>query len=162
MADLLAHGQRTGLSITTMLRANENCHCSDEELNAGIDNIWAVMKACIARGLQMSGELPGGLQVQRRAANLWRAANSSADVLPHDGLHRVSLYAMAVNEENAAGGRVVTARPMVPPALFLRCCAITPKTVSHLTLSKASVTFCSLHPRLECCAKKMPPFPAQR
>lgn len=109
MADLLAHGQRTGLSITTMLRANENCHCSNEELNAGIDNIWAVMKACIARGLQMSGELPGGLQVQRRAANLWRAANSSADVLPHDGLHRVSLYAMAVNEENAAGGRVVTA-----------------------------------------------------
>ncbi|MEB0284924.1 L-serine ammonia-lyase, iron-sulfur-dependent, subunit beta, partial [Sphingomonas sp. 10B4] len=52
---------------------------------------------------------PGGLHVKRRAAKLWRSANESADVLPHDGMHKVSLYAMAVNEENAAGGRVVTA-----------------------------------------------------
>ncbi|MFZ6849027.1 L-serine ammonia-lyase [Undibacterium sp. RuRC25W] len=109
MADLLAHGRRTGLSITTMLRANEITHCSDDELNTGIDKIWSVMKSCIARGLQLTGELPGGLHVQRRAAKLWRTANETADVLPHDGLHRVSLYAMAVNEENAAGGRVVTA-----------------------------------------------------
>ena len=109
MADLLAHGQRTGLSITTMLRANEITHCTDDELNAGLDKIWAVMKNCITRGLQLTGELPGGLHVQRRAAKLWRTANETADVLPHDGMHRVSLYAMAVNEENAAGGRVVTA-----------------------------------------------------
>jgi len=109
MAELLAHGKRTGLSITDMLRANENVYCTDEELDAGLDKIWAVMKGCISRGLQMSGELPGGLHVKRRAAKLWRAANETADVLPHDGLHRVSLYAMAVNEENAAGGRVVTA-----------------------------------------------------
>ncbi len=109
MADLLAHGKRTGLSLTAMLRANELVHCSEEELDAGLDRIWAVMKGCIARGLQMTGELPGGLKVQRRAAKLWQAANESTDVLPHDGMHRVSLYAMAVNEENAAGGRVVTA-----------------------------------------------------
>lgn len=109
MAELLAHGKRTGLSITDMMRANENVYCSDEELDAGLDKIWSVMKGCISRGLQMSGELPGGLHVKRRAAKLWRAANETADVLPHDGLHRVSLYAMAVNEENAAGGRVVTA-----------------------------------------------------
>ncbi|MFZ3002170.1 MAG: L-serine ammonia-lyase [Undibacterium umbellatum] len=109
MAELLAHGKRTGLSITDMMRANENVYCSDEELDAGLDKIWSVMKGCISRGLQTSGELPGGLHVKRRAAKLWRAANETADVLPHDGLHRVSLYAMAVNEENAAGGRVVTA-----------------------------------------------------
>ena len=109
MANLLAHGRRTGLSITTMLRANEITHCTDDELNAGLDKIWEVMKNCISRGLQLTGELPGGLHVQRRAAKLWRTANETADVLPHDGLHRVSLYAMAVNEENAAGGRVVTA-----------------------------------------------------
>ena len=109
MAELLAHGKRTGLSITDMMRANENVYCSNEELDAGLDKIWSVMKGCISRGLQMSGELPGGLHVKRRAAKLWRAANETADVLPHDGLHRVSLYAMAVNEENAAGGRVVTA-----------------------------------------------------
>ena len=109
MAELLAHGQRTGLSVTAMLRANETVHCSDEELDAGLDKIWSVMKSCISRGLQLSGELPGGLHVQRRAAKLWRTANETTDVLPHDGMHRVSLYAMAVNEENAAGGRVVTA-----------------------------------------------------
>lgn len=109
MEDLLAHGKRTGLSIAQMLRANENMHADDAELDAGIDRIWAVMKGCIARGLQVSGELPGGLHVKRRAAKLWQTANESTDVLPHDGMHRVSLYAMAVNEENAAGGRVVTA-----------------------------------------------------
>jgi L-serine dehydratase len=109
MEDLLAHGRRTGLSIAQMLLANEPRHCSDEELNAGVDKIWAVMKGCIARGLQLSGELPGGLHVKRRAAKLWQTAIESTDVLPHDGMHKVSLYAMAVNEENAAGGRVVTA-----------------------------------------------------
>ncbi|MFZ6813071.1 L-serine ammonia-lyase [Undibacterium sp. Rencai35W] len=109
MAELLAHGQRSGLSIAAMLRANEITRCSDAELDAGVDKIWSVMKGCISRGLQISGELPGGLHVKRRAAKLWRSANESADVLPHDGMHKVSLYAMAVNEENAAGGRVVTA-----------------------------------------------------
>ncbi|MES2070457.1 MAG: L-serine ammonia-lyase [Pseudomonadota bacterium] len=109
MEDLLAHGKRSGLSIAQMLRANENVHAGDAELDAGLDRIWAVMKGCIARGLQVAGELPGGLHVKRRAAKLWQTANESKDVLPHDGMHKVSLYAMAVNEENAAGGRVVTA-----------------------------------------------------
>ena len=102
-----------------MMRANECVHISSEQLDAGLDQIWRVMHGCIARGLQHRGELPGGLRVKRRAAALWQAASEPADmlphdvlphdVLPHDGLHRVSLYAMAVNEENAAGGRVVTA-----------------------------------------------------
>ncbi|WP_395408055.1 L-serine ammonia-lyase [Pseudoduganella sp. UC29_106] len=111
MADLLAHGQRTGLSIPQMLRANELTRVSEAELDAGLDRIWNVMRDCIQHGLETDGQLPGGLHVKRRAASLWRQAQKPdrADHLPHDALNGVSLYAMAVNEENAAGGRVVTA-----------------------------------------------------
>ncbi|MEO6353219.1 MAG: L-serine ammonia-lyase [Burkholderiaceae bacterium] len=109
MADLLQHGRDSGLSIAAMMRANEQMHCSAQELDAGLDRIWGVMHDCIASGLLAQGELPGGLHVKRRAAALWHAAQDPVDVLPHDALHRVSLYAMAVNEQNAAGGRVVTA-----------------------------------------------------
>jgi L-serine dehydratase len=109
MEDLLAHGKKSGLKMADMLRANELAHCSEEELDAGLDRIWAVMSNCIDRGLRITGELPGGLHVQRRAAKLWLTANDTVNTLPHDGMHKVSLYAMAVNEENAAGGRVVTA-----------------------------------------------------
>jgi L-serine dehydratase len=115
MEQLLTHGQANGLTIPQMLRANECAHMSGEQLDAGIDQIWQVMRDCIAHGLVTGGQLPGGLNVKRRAANLWKQAqdaknsdNRSND-LPHDALHQVSLYAMAVNEENAAGGRVVTA-----------------------------------------------------
>lgn len=111
MDELLAHGVRSGLSIPQMLRANERVRVSDDELNAGLDKIWKVMRDCIAHGLDTPGQLPGGLNVKRRAAGLWKQASTSspADSLPHDAMHLVSLYAMAVNEENAAGGRVVTA-----------------------------------------------------
>ena len=115
MEQLLAHGVESGLSIPEMLRANECVKRSDEELNAGLDRIWHVMRDCIAHGLETTGNLPGGLNVKRRAAKLWRlaqeakASDNRANDLPHDAVHLVSLYAMAVNEENAAGGRVVTA-----------------------------------------------------
>lgn len=109
MAELLAHGKATGLSLAALLRANELSHCSEAELDTGLDKIWDVMNSCIQRGLKITGELPGGLHVQRRAAKLWLTANETHNSLPHDGMHKVSLYAMAVNEENAAGGRVVTA-----------------------------------------------------
>lgn len=116
MADLLAHGERTGLTLAAMLRANELTWRDELTLNTGLDKIWQVMHRCIERGLQMTGELPGGLHVQRRAAKLWLAAHQTSiadealnNVLPQDSMHQVSLYAMAVNEENAAGGRVVTA-----------------------------------------------------
>lgn len=115
MAELLAHGQASGLTIPAMLRANECTRLTDAELDAGIDDIWQVMRDCIAHGLVTEGQLPGGLNVKRRAARLWRQALDArngacrANDLPHDALHQVSLYAMAVNEENAAGGRVVTA-----------------------------------------------------
>ncbi|MGK5051933.1 L-serine ammonia-lyase [Janthinobacterium sp. RB2P8] len=115
MEQLLAHGVESGLSIPEMLRANECVKRSDSELNAGLDRIWHVMRDCIAHGLETTGNLPGGLNVKRRAAKLWRlaqeakASDNRANDLPHDAVHLVSLYAMAVNEENAAGGRVVTA-----------------------------------------------------
>ncbi|WP_228892469.1 L-serine ammonia-lyase [Pseudoduganella aquatica] len=111
MAQLLEHGKRTGLTIPQMLRANELMRVSEEELNGGVDRIWHVMRDCITHGLETAGQLPGGLKVKRRAADLWRQAKGGdrSNELPHDALHQVSLYAMAVNEENAAGGRVVTA-----------------------------------------------------
>jgi L-serine dehydratase len=111
MADLLAQGERTGLTIPAMLRANELARIPADQLDAGLDRIWHVMRSCIAHGLETPGQLPGGLNVKRRAATLWRQAQGAdrANALPHDALNGVSLYAMAVNEENAAGGRVVTA-----------------------------------------------------
>ncbi len=113
MAQLLEHGRRHGLSIPHMLRANECTRMSSEELDAGLDNIWRVMRECICHGLVTEGRLPGGLDVRRRAAGLWKQAQQAQqqplNALPHDAVQQVSLYAMAVNEENAAGGRVVTA-----------------------------------------------------
>ncbi|MCA1246634.1 L-serine ammonia-lyase [Massilia sp. MS-15] len=113
MNELLALGREHGLSIPHMLRANELARMSEAELDAGLDRIWETMRDCIAHGLVTEGQLPGGLNVKRRAARLWKAAHCDAgnrrNELPHDATHHVTLYAMAVNEENAAGGRVVTA-----------------------------------------------------
>jgi L-serine dehydratase len=112
MRELLEQGSRHGMSIPAMLRANECVRMTNDALDAGLDRIWDVMRGCIAHGLVTEGELPGGLNVKRRAAKLWRQereARNAANHLPHDAVNQVSLYAMAVNEENAAGGRVVTA-----------------------------------------------------
>ncbi|BDT59003.1 L-serine dehydratase [Massilia varians] len=113
MSELLAQGREYGLSIPHMLRANELARMSEDELDAGLDRIWDTMRECIAHGLVTEGQLPGGLNVKRRAAKLWKQAHclegKRVNELPHDATHHVTLYAMAVNEENAAGGRVVTA-----------------------------------------------------
>ncbi|MET0982669.1 MAG: serine dehydratase beta chain, partial [Telluria sp.] len=113
MVELLAHGREHGLSIPHMLRANELARMGEAELDARLDQIWQVMRDCIAHGLVTEGQLPGGLNVKRRAAKLWKQAHcvegKRVNELPHDSTHQVTLYAMAVNEENAAGGRVVTA-----------------------------------------------------
>jgi len=114
MHALLDQGREHGLTIPAMLRANERTRMTDEALDAGLDRIWQVMRDCIAHGLVTEGQLPGGLNVKRRAAKLWRLereqeAKGATNHLPHDAVNQVSLYAMAVNEENAAGGRVVTA-----------------------------------------------------
>ncbi len=106
--DLLEIGQETGFSIAEIIRENEKAYRSPEDTEAGLDRIWSVMQASIDRGCAQEGILPGGLNVRRRAPQLFRNLQEPTyDPLSH--LDRVSLFALAVNEENAAGGRVVTA-----------------------------------------------------
>lgn len=111
-AEMLAMAAQSGRSIAAMKRANEEMHRTREELDAGLDAIWSAMKNCIDRGLSQDGIMPGGLKVRRRARQLhdklqeqWQQ-NRPNPLLANDWL---SIYAMAVNEENAAGGRIVTA-----------------------------------------------------
>jgi L-serine dehydratase len=111
-ADLLTITAREACSIATLMRRNEQHWRSDAQIDAGLLNIWAVMQACVKRGCATDGVLPGGFKVKRRAANLHRqlCANPEAALRdPLQVLDWVNLYALAVNEENAAGGRVVTA-----------------------------------------------------
>jgi L-serine dehydratase len=108
--ELLALGRRTGLSIADIVRGNETAWRSAAETDAGLDRIWQVMNDCIQRGCRGNGILPGGLNVARRAGKLFRDLEGrSIDSDPLAVLDWVSLFALAVNEENAAGGRVVTA-----------------------------------------------------
>jgi len=119
-AELLATAEANGLTIAELMMANERAIAGGdsgivpaEQVSAGIDRIWATMKQCIERGMATEGILPGGLNVRRRAHRLAgrlrakEAAGMKSD--PLAPLDWVTVYAMAVNEENAAGGRVVTA-----------------------------------------------------
>jgi L-serine dehydratase len=105
-AELLAICDRDGLDIAQVALANEAALQPVAAVLAGLDRIWAAMSACIDAGLSSEGELPGGLHVRRRAAGIARHLRGRADAGTLDWL---AAYAMAVNEENAAGGRVVTA-----------------------------------------------------
>ncbi|MFC8299815.1 L-serine ammonia-lyase [Micromonospora orduensis] len=109
-AQLLDVTTSTGLSISEVMLANERSWRSEAEIRAGLLEIWRVMRECVQRGCERDGVLPGGLKVRRRAAELRRGLE--ADAGTSDPLHAmdwVTLFALAVNEENAAGGRVVTA-----------------------------------------------------
>ena len=111
-AELLAMSDQASLSIAALQRVNERTHRTDTEISAGIARIWSAMQDCVARGLRQDGELPGGLRVRRRAPSLHarllaQIPGNEPDVFA--GMDWVNLYALAVNEENAAGGRVVTA-----------------------------------------------------
>src|SRR5881394_3710358 len=111
-AGLLALTQRQGCSIADVMRRNERHWRSDAEIDAGLLTIWSVMRKCVERGCATDGVLPGCFKVRRRAADLYRqlCANPEAALRdPLQVLDCVNLYALAVNEENAAGGRVVTA-----------------------------------------------------
>ncbi|MBK1871423.1 L-serine ammonia-lyase [Aestuariivirga sp. YIM B02566] len=109
---MLLMAQQSGKSIAEMKRANELVVNSTDALDDGLVRIWGTMSDCIDRGLALDGELPGGLKVRRRAKNilgqLAREAGSNR-IQPHVASDWLSVYAMAVNEENAAGGKVVTA-----------------------------------------------------
>ena len=109
---LLDITRATGLSIAQVMRRNEHAWRTDAELDAGLDAIWDTMQACVARGCRTEGHLPGMMKVKRRAAEMQRMLSSRPEQALKDQLTTldyVNLYAMAVNEENAAGGRVVTA-----------------------------------------------------
>lgn len=110
-AELLALSERDGVTIADIVRANENAWRTPEETDALVDAILKAMSASIDRGCIKEGILPGGLEVQRRAPAIHKALSSktSAQQSPSDMFDWVSLWALSVNEENAAHGRVVTA-----------------------------------------------------
>lgn len=107
--DLVDMSEASGTSIAAMVAANEAALRPSRDLNAGLMHIWHVMQECAARGLKTTGELPGGLRVRRRAPSLANKLKKLPAGDPLRVLDMVSVWAMAVNEENAAGGRVVTA-----------------------------------------------------
>jgi L-serine dehydratase len=111
-AELLRRAGDARLTIAELVRQNESVAHPHRDLRAGLVRVWAAMRACVTRGLAAEGELPGALRVRRRAPALLRRleARSRANVLdPLAAMDWVNLWALAVNEENAAGGRVVTA-----------------------------------------------------
>lgn len=111
-AMMLDMAARSGKSIAQMKRDNELSRAPEQNLTRGLDQIWAVMEACIERGLATDGTLPGGLNVRRRAYRLHedlKADHGTNLAPPHQCNDWMIAYAMAVNEENAAGGQVVTA-----------------------------------------------------
>ena len=107
--ELLAIGDREKLAIWQIVLENEKTWRSEAEIREGIAHIWEVMQACVKRGLETEGVLPGGLNVRRRAPRLARKLSEHGEGDPLAPMDWVNVYAMAVNEENAAGGRVVTA-----------------------------------------------------
>jgi L-serine dehydratase len=108
--ELLQRCRETGLSISELMLANEMSRRTEQEVRSGLLHIWSVMQECVDRGVRGTGVLPGGLNVRRRAGALRRTLEATDDSEdPLRAMERVTLYALAVNEENAAGGRVVTA-----------------------------------------------------
>lgn len=111
-AEMLVMGKRSGQSIAAMKRANETASMDDAKLDAGLDRIWNAMNACMERGLRQTGTLPGGLKVKRRAADIFaklKKEQGDNSMQPHRVMDFLSVYGMAINEENAGGGKVVTA-----------------------------------------------------
>ncbi|MFC9224025.1 L-serine ammonia-lyase [Streptomyces hygroscopicus] len=106
--ELLRLTRETGLSISALMLENEKAWRTEDEIRSGLLEIWRVMQACVTVGLSREGILPGGLEVRRRAAAAAKALRAAGDPAGR-AMEWVTLYAMAVNEENAAGGRVVTA-----------------------------------------------------
>ena len=111
-ADLLALGEQYGLTIAAMMRANEEALRPSGAVGAHLSAVAEAMLSAIDRGLASEGELPGGLKVKRRAPGIFRklvSQHGADDIAAHQIMDVISVFAIAVNEENAAGGRIVTA-----------------------------------------------------
>ena len=110
--EMLEMGKASGLTIAEMKRANETVRDVRRRTGRALDRIWSAMNACMNRGLSMGGTLPGGLKVKRRASEIFaklKTEQGGNSIQPHRIMDFLSVYALAVNEENAAGGKVVTA-----------------------------------------------------
>jgi len=108
-AELLEHGQKHGLEIHELMLARERIWRSDAEIRQGLLELWRVMRECVQRGFHAQGLLPGVLKVRRRAPKLFRQLESGDSSDPMHAMDWVNAFALAVNEENAAGGQMVTA-----------------------------------------------------
>jgi L-serine dehydratase len=111
-AELLALSEQHKMSVSQLMMENEKTWRGESEVRAGLLRIWAVMQECVRRGCETEGTLPGGMKVRRRASELHRKLSGAPEAGLRDpltALDWVNLYALAVNEENAAGGRMVTA-----------------------------------------------------
>jgi L-serine dehydratase len=107
--ELLARCRDHGLEIFELMLANERSWAPEEAVRAKLLHLWEVMQACVERGFRQTGLLPGVLKVRRRAPRMYRMLTESKTPTPLDAMDWLNAYALAVNEENAAGGRVVTA-----------------------------------------------------
>ena len=108
--ELLEQCKSSGFSISKLMMENEKVRLNEKEISERLLEIWRVMQACVRRGCEQEGILPGGLKVKRRAAPLFRKLQAeSGENSPMSAMDWVNLWALAVNEENAAGGRIVTA-----------------------------------------------------
>ena len=107
--ELLAICAREGLSVSDIMLANEQAWRTETEIREGMLHLWSVMAACVQSGYHREGVLPGGLKVPRRAPGLYRDLQAQGYDDPLHVMDWVNLYALSVNEENASGGRIVTA-----------------------------------------------------
>ncbi|HVO49093.1 MAG TPA: L-serine ammonia-lyase [Steroidobacteraceae bacterium] len=107
--ELLALCREHGLELYELIMANERAWRTEDQVRAGLLNIWKVMQGCVERGFRQTGVLPGVLKVRRRAPKLYRVLIESKGSSALEAMDWVNAFALAVNEENAAGGRVVTA-----------------------------------------------------
>ena len=127
-AELLAHCRKEFKSIADIITANELSHLSQEEIDSQLDRICDVMMQSVERGLNTPGTLPGGLNVSRRAPKLWAELQGNPNTNEREVLFDwLNVFAMAVNEENAAGGQVVTAPTngaagIIPAIIRYYCC----------------------------------------
>lgn len=149
-AELLAQCRSSGLSISALMLENEKAWRSEADIRARTTELWQVMEACIRRGCDTEGIMPGGLKVRRRAAQLHRQLKRETDALGDDSmttLDWVTLYALAVNEENAAGGRIVTAPtngaagiiPAVLKYYLSHCCGSRDEDVCRFLLTAGAI-----------------------
>lgn len=148
-AELLSICEREGLSISTVMLRNELAWRDESNVRGSIRELWDVMKDCVERGCHQEGILPGGLKVKRRAAHMHRvlqAEKARNDGSPQSRMDWVNLWALAVNEENAAGGRVVTAPTngaagIIPSVLhyYDRFCGGTDDGIVRFLLTAAAI-----------------------